>query len=66
MFNEVTVLNIQEERAATPDEIAELISDGLLFVNYYIEPSLDEPGRVFIALEGETVGKFLLQYDKAP
>lgn len=55
---DISVVNVQERRLATIDEIKELIDSGLLFINYYI----DDVGKVFIDLESNTVGKFALRY----
>ena len=57
MFNEVIVLNVQEKRPATADEIGELIADGLLFVNYH----LDDTGKAFVDLEYGAMDKFKIQ-----
>lgn len=65
MFNEVTVLNVQEKRPATPDEIKQLIEAGSLFINYYIHfnDTLDDAGKVFIDLKDKAVGKFTIPRD---
>jgi len=64
MFNEVTVLNVQENRPATADEIGELIADGLLFVNYHLDDTSDDAGKAFVDLEYGAMDKFKIQYEK--
>ena len=55
-ISEITVMNVQEKRLATPEEVEELIDTRVLFINYY----LNDDGKVFIDLKDEAVGKFRL------
>ncbi len=48
---EVLVLNENEQRAATPTEIEELIADGKLFINYYVHGNEPEIGKAFLDLQ---------------
>ena len=57
---DISVVNVQEKRLATIDEIKELIDSGLLFINYYI----DDVGKAFLDLDSDAVGKFVLRYEE--